>query len=207
MNKLEVKNLSHSYIDGMKKKKVLKNINVTFESGKFYAILGESGSGKTTLLSILSGLLNVEEGEILFNEESIKKKGLNNYRLTKVGIVFQNYNLISYLTAKENVEILMNIRKSKEKNKIYDYLKEVGIDEETADRNVLKLSGGEMQRVAIARCLSCNIPIILADEPTGNLDEENEENIINIFNKLKKDKIIIVVTHSSKLAKKSRCCI
>ena len=203
MNKLEVKNLSHSYIDGMKKKKVLKNINVTFESGKFYAILGESGSGKTTLLSILSGLLNVEEGEILFNEESIKKKGLNNYRLTKVGIVFQNYNLISYLTAKENVEILMNIRKSKEKNKIYDYLKEVGIDEETADRNVLKLSGGEMQRVAIARCLSCNIPIILADEPTGNLDEENEENIINIFNKLKKDKIIIVVTHSSKLAKKA----
>lgn len=203
MNKLEVKNLSHSYVDGMKKKKVLKDINVTFESGKFYAILGESGSGKTTLLSIMAGLLNREEGEILFNGEDIKKKGLNNYRLTKVGIIFQNYNLIPYMTAKENVETLMDIRKNKDKNKIYDYLKQVGIDKETADRNVLKLSGGEGQRVAIARCLSCNIPIILADEPTGNLDEENEENIIKVFNELKKDKIVIVVTHSSRIAKKA----
>ena len=206
MNKLEVKNLSHSYIDGMKKKKVLKDINVTFESGKFYAILGESGSGKTTFLSILSGLLNSQEGEILYNGENIKKGGLNNYRLTKVSIIFQNYNLIPYMTAIENVETLMDIRKEKgnKKEKAYKYLKEVGIDRETANRNVQKLSGGEAQRVAIARSISSNIPIILADEPTGNLDDENEENIINIFKDLKKkEKIVIVVTHSSKLAKKA----
>lgn len=204
MNKLEVKNLSHSYVDGIKKKKVLKNVNVTFESGKFYAILGESGSGKTTLLSIISGLLNQEEGEVLYNGENINKKGLNNYRLTKVSIIFQNYNLIPYMTGKENVETLMDIRKNKDKKSAYKYLEEVGINKETADRIVGKLSGGEQQRVSIARSISCNIPIIMADEPTGNLDEDNEEKIINIFNDLKKkDKIVIVVTHSARIAKKA----
>ena len=206
MNKLEIKNLSHSYVDGMKKKKVLNDLSLEFESGKFYAILGESGSGKTTFLSLIAGLLNAQEGEILFNGEDIKKNGLNNYRLTKMSIIFQNYNLIPYMTGVENIETLMNIRKEKSKSrkeKIYSLLKEVGIDKETANRNVQKLSGGEQQRVAIARSLSCDIPIILADEPTGNLDEENEEKIIEIFNKLKKDKIVIVVTHSSKIAKRA----
>ena len=204
MNKLEVKNLSHSYQDGMKKKKVLNDINVNFESGNFYAILGESGSGKTTFLSILSGLLKIENGDLIYNDKSIKKIGHNNYRLKMVNIIFQNYNLISYMTAVENVETLMDIRKVKVKNKkeeAYKLLRKVGINKETADRNVNLLSGGESQRVAIARSLASDIPILVADEPTGNLDNENEENIIKLFKKLAKDgKIVIVVTHSSKVA-------
>lgn len=204
MNKLEVKNLSHSYQDGMKKKKVLNDINVNFESGNFYAILGESGSGKTTFLSILSGLLKIENGDLIYNDKSIKEIGYNNYRLKMVNIIFQNYNLISYMTAVENVETLMDIRKVKVKNKkeeAYKLLRKVGINKETADRNVNLLSGGESQRVAIARSLASDIPILVADEPTGNLDNENEENIIKLFKKLAKDgKIVIVVTHSSKVA-------
>lgn len=204
MNKLEVKNLSHSYQDGMKKKKVLNDINVNFESGNFYAILGESGSGKTTFLSILSGLLKIENGDLIYNNKSIKEIGYNNYRLKMVNIIFQNYNLISYMTAVENVETLMDIRKVKVKNKreeAYKLLRKVGINKETADRNVNLLSGGESQRVAIARSLASDIPILVADEPTGNLDSENEENIIKLFKKLAKDgKIVIVVTHSSKVA-------
>lgn len=204
MNKLEVKNLSHSYQDGMNKKKVLNDINVNFESGNFYAILGESGSGKTTFLSILSGLLKIENGDLIYNDKSIKKIGHNNYRLKMVNIIFQNYNLISYMTAVENVETLMDIRKVKVKNKkeeAYKLLRKVGINKETADRNVNLLSGGESQRVAIARSLASDIPILVADEPTGNLDNENEENIIKLFKKLAKDgKIVIVVTHSSKVA-------
>lgn len=209
MNKIEVVNLSHFYQDGMQMKKVLDNISCSFESGKFYSILGQSGSGKTTLLSLLSGLDTIEEGDILYNGESIKKIGYNKYRNSYVNIIFQSYNLIPYMTAYENVEVALDIagiklNKEDKKEKILSTLNELGIDNSAAFRTVLKLSGGEQQRVAIARCLVIDIPFIMADEPTGNLDEDTEKKIIDIFKKLaKQGKGVIVVTHSKELAESS----
>lgn len=181
----------------------------SFESGKFYSILGQSGSGKTTLLSLLSGLDTIEEGDILYNGESIKKIGYNKYRNSYVNIIFQSYNLIPYMTAYENVEVALDIAgiklsKEDKKEKILSTLNELGIDNSAAFRTVLKLSGGEQQRVAIARCLVTDIPFIMADEPTGNLDEDTEKKIIDIFKKLaKQGKGVIVVTHSKELAESS----
>lgn len=209
MNKIEVVNLSHFYQDGMQMKKVLDNVSCSFESGKFYSILGQSGSGKTTLLSLLSGLDTIEEGDILYNGESIKKIGYNKYRNSYVNIIFQSYNLIPYMTAYENVEVALDIagiklNKEDKKEKILSTLNELGIDNSAAFRTVLKLSGGEQQRVAIARCLVIDIPFIMADEPTGNLDEDTEKKIIDIFKKLaKQGKGVIVVTHSKELADSS----
>ena len=206
MNKIEAKNIVHYYQDGMKLKKVLNNVSCEFESGKFYAILGESGSGKTTLLSLLSGLDTLKEGDILYNGKSIKEIGYNNYRNKYVNIIFQSYNLIPYMTAVENVEVAMDIagiklNRKEKKEKILNILNELGIDEDTASRTVLKLSGGEQQRVAIARCLSTDIPFVFADEPTGNLDEVTEKKIIDIFKKLaEQGKGVIVVTHSKAVA-------
>lgn len=209
MNKIEAVNLSHFYQDGMQMKKVLDNVSCSFESGKFYSILGQSGSGKTTLLSLLSGLDTIEEGDILYNGESIKKIGYNKYRNSYVNIIFQSYNLIPYMTAYENVEVALDIAgiklsKEEKKEKILSTLNELGIDNSAAFRTVLKLSGGEQQRVAIARCLVIDIPFIMADEPTGNLDEDTEKKIIDIFKKLaKQGKGVIVVTHSKELAESS----
>lgn len=204
MSKIKVRNLSHTYQDGVKRKKVLNNISCEFETGKFYAILGESGSGKTTFLSLISGLDTIEEGDILYDDVSIRKIGYNKYRLNNVNIIFQSYNLIPYMTAQENVMVAMDIMKLKIKNKKEEalrLLKSLGIDENTATRTVLKLSGGEQQRVAIARSLVGDIDFIMADEPTDNLDEETEEKIIKIFRDLvKKGKCVIVVTHSKKVA-------
>ena len=190
-------------------KKVLDNVSCSFESGKFYSILGQSGSGKTTLLSLISGLDTIEEGDILYNGESIKKIGYNKYRNSYVNIIFQSYNLIPYMTAYENVEVALDIAgiklsKEDKKEKILSTLNELGIDNSAAFRTVLKLSGGEQQRVAIARCLVIDIPFIMADEPTGNLDEDTEKKIIDIFKKLaKQGKGVIVVTHSKELAESS----
>lgn len=204
MDKIKVENLSHYYQDGNSRKRVLKDINITFETGKFYAILGESGSGKTTLLSLISGLDSVEEGNIYFNDKSVKKIGLNNYRLKNVNIIFQSYNLIPYMTAIENVIVamdIMNIKYKNKKEKALELLNSLGIDNQTASRTILKLSGGEQQRVAIARSLVGDVPFIMADEPTGNLDEETESKIIDIFKELvKKGKGVIVVTHSNNVA-------
>ena len=204
MSKIKVMNLSHTYQDGIKRKKVLNNISCEFETGKFYAILGESGSGKTTFLSLISGLDTLEEGNIFYNEESIKKIGYSKYRLNNVKIIFQSYNLIPYMTALENVIVPMDIMHLKIKDKKKEALKllnMLGIDNNTADRTVLKLSGGEQQRVTIARSLVGDIEFLMADEPTGNLDEENEERIIKIFKDLvDKGKCVIVVTHSKKVA-------
>lgn len=205
MSKIIVKNISHTYQDGIKRKKVLNNVSCEFETGKFYAILGESGSGKTTLLSLLAGLDTIEEGDIFYDDKSIKDIGYNNYRLNNVNIIFQSYNLIPYMTACENVEVAMDIMKLKIKDKREESLRllnSLGIDNNTASRCILRLSGGEQQRVAIARSLVGNIDFIMADEPTGNLDENTEERIIDLFKELVQNgKCVIVVTHSNKVAK------
>ena len=144
--------------------KVLDNVNYEFEKGKFYAILGASGAGKSTMLSLLAGLDAPTAGTVRFDGEDIAKKGYSYHRKHQISLVFQNYNLIDYLTPLENLR-LVNSKASTE------MLEKLGLDAKEAKRNVLLLSGGQQQRVAIGRALVSQAPVILADEPTGNLDE------------------------------------
>ncbi|MFK5883872.1 MAG: ABC transporter ATP-binding protein [Candidatus Izemoplasma sp.] len=204
---ITINNLYHKYEDGQKLRTVLKDIEATFETGKMYAILGESGSGKTTLLSLLSGLDSVQDGSISYLGKTIKEIGYTNYRKNYVNVIFQAYNLIKYMTALENVIVAMDIKKVNYKNKkekAYEILARLGIDKDTADREVLKISGGEQQRTAIARALVHDSKVILADEPSGNLDDKTEEGIMKIFKELADDgKCVIIVTHSQNVAKEA----
>ena len=181
-------------------KPVLKGINLSFEKGKFYAICGPSGCGKTTLLSLIGGLDEPKSGEILYEGESImgKGKGLAWHRRNNVAFVFQNYNLIEYMTPKENVLLTA-------KEDPIPILESLGITKEEAGRNILKLSGGQQQRVAIARVLASHAPVILADEPTGNLDEDTAAEITQILkdNAHKQGRCVIVVTHSDAVAEEA----
>lgn len=173
-----------------------------FEKNKIYAIVGKSGSGKTTLLSLMSGLDKPTSGKIIYNDKDISKIDENKYRSNHIGVVFQSYNLLPHLTALENVILSMDISSKKiinRKEKALDILKSVGINEEKSNRRILLLSGGEQQRVAIARALSYEPDVILADEPTGNLDPHNEKQIMDIFTRLahQEGKCVILVTHST----------
>lgn len=200
MNTLKVEDVSYSYMNASGEQQVLNDVNAEFRAGKMYAIVGESGSGKTTFLSLLSALDKLQEGDIKYNGKSVRKIGGSEFRLKYVNIVFQSYNLIKYMTAKENVEVAIDFDNRKvDANK---YLKQVGLSEEEGSRLIGKLSGGQQQRVAIARAIASNSPIIVADEPTGNLDEETEEKIIDLFKELahKDKKIVIIVTHSKQVA-------
>ena len=200
MNILKVEDVSYSYVNASGEQQVLKNVSVEFKEGKMYAIVGESGSGKTTFLSLISALDKMQEGDIKYNRKSLRKIGGSEFRLKYVNIVFQSYNLIKYMTAKENVEIAIDF--DNRKVDANTYLKQVGLSEEEGGRLIGKLSGGQQQRVAIARAIASNSPIIVADEPTGNLDEDTEEKIIELFKDLahKDKKIVIIVTHSKKVA-------
>ena len=201
MGILKLENVSYRYKDAPKDKYVFKNINYEFEQGKMYAIKGKSGSGKTTLLSLITGLEKCTEGNVLYDGKDLKKMNLDKYRNTDIGIVFQSYNLLPRLTAIENIVLSMDVSQVKVKNKkqrALELMKDVGLSEEQGNRKILKLSGGEQQRIAIARSLSYNPKIIIADEPTGNLDKETENEILKIFKHLAKEenKCIIIVTHS-----------
>ncbi len=205
MSILKIENLDYYYNDGDNKRYILKNISYEFQLGKMYAILGRSGSGKTTLLSLIGALDEPKTGKIFYNNVNINDIGLNNYRRNNVGIIFQSYNLIPYMTALENIKVAMSITVNKiscDNNAAYKLLNSVGIDYNKANRTINKLSGGEQQRVAIARALSTNVNIILADEPTGNLDGNTENQIIEIFKDLadNEGKCVIVVTHSQEIA-------
>lgn len=198
---LRLENIGYRYDDAPLDDYVLKNLNYEFECGKIYAIKGKSGSGKTTLLSLLSGLERCSEGDIYFEDKDLRKMDLDLYRSSHIGIIFQSYNLLPHLTASENIILSMDISKMKvdnKKEKAIELLKSVGLNESHANRMILKLSGGEQQRVAIARSLSYDSKIILADEPTGNLDRDTENEILKIFKKLakEKNKCVIIVTHS-----------
>ena len=197
-----------SYIYENTKQPVLKDISVDFEMGKLYSIIGKSGSGKTTFLSLLSGLDACTEGEILYDGKDLSEINRDFYRARDIGVIFQGYNLLLNKTAYENIELSMAISKAEhqgEKAYILNLLKSVGINEDTAYRKVLKLSGGEQQRVGIARALSHDPAIILADEPSGNLDHETENEIIRILADLahEQNKCVIIVTHSRKITKKA----
>ncbi len=200
---LKLEKLNYGYTDGGYRRQILKDLSYEFEQGRFYTILGPSGSGKTTLLSIIAGLDKQESGKIYYEGEDLEKIGLNKYRRNKIGIVFQQYNLISYLTGLENIELAMTETDNKipknQKEVAYALLEKFGIVKTKADRLVTKLSGGEQQRVAIARAIASNVDLIFADEPTGNLDTATEEEIIRIFRMLTEEfgKTVIVVTHSN----------
>lgn len=200
---LKLENLNYGYEDGGYKRQILKDLSYEFEQGQFYTILGPSGSGKTTLLSIIAGLDKQESGKIYYEGEDLDKIGLYKYRRNKIGIVFQQYNLISYLTGLENIELAMtetdNSIPKNQKEVAYALLEKFGIVKSKADRLVTKLSGGEQQRVAIARAIASNVDLIFADEPTGNLDTATEQEIIKIFRMLTEEfgKTVIVVTHSN----------
>ena len=200
MSTLKVEDLAYSYKNAAGEQQVLKKINAEFKSGKMYAIIGESGSGKTTLLSLLSALDKLQDGDISYDGKSLREIGAAEFRLKYVNIVFQSYNLIKYMTGRENVQIAIDFDNSKADPN--EYLKQVGLTEEEGSRLVGKLSGGQQQRVAIARALASNAPIIVADEPTGNLDEDTEEKLIDLFKDLahKQKKIVIIVTHSKQVA-------
>lgn len=203
MSELKLENISFKY----DKKLVLKDINYEFEAGKIYAIVGKSGSGKTTLLSVLSGLATQTSGKILYKGKDIKDINKYEFRSKFVGVIFQNFNLLTKLTALENVRLSIDIAKVKVKDKnkyAKELLKSVGLNDEEINRRILKLSGGQQQRIAIARALSYNPDIILADEPTGNLDGQTRDEIMNILRELaQKGKCIIMVTHSTNLAQKA----
>lgn len=201
--RLNIENLSFSYIDGDNIKEVLKDINIEFIENKFYCITGPSGCGKTTLLSLIGTLDKPQNGKITLNGHNVNDNEYV-YRKEQIGFVFQNYNLINYLTAYENVELARKIaKKDINKDEIYNMLNLVGIDNQTANRKAIKLSGGEQQRVAIARALINNPSIILADEPTGNLDSDTSKNIVNIFVRLAHEfnKCVIMVTHNPDISK------
>lgn len=203
MSILQLDGVSYSYDGG--KTKVLNQVSFTFEKGKVYAVMGKSGAGKTTLLSLLSGLASPTSGKILFDGRDIKKMDKYKFRSRDVGVIFQSFNLLPHLTAVENVELSIDVSGKKLKDKreqAFALLGRVDIDLPTAKRRILKLSGGEQQRVAIARALAYDPDIILADEPTGNLDMGTQEEVIGILKSLAvgENKCIIIVTHSPTVA-------
>ncbi len=198
---LSIQNASYRYSDAEEDEFALKDINYDFEKGKIYAIRGKSGSGKTTLLSLISGLERCTDGKIIFDGKDLKNMNLDKYRSREIGIVFQSYNLLPFMTASENIVLSMDasgLKIDNKKEKAVELMLSVGLKRSHANRRVLKLSGGEQQRVAIARSLSYNPKMILADEPTGNLDKQTESEILDIFKKLahEENKCVIIVTHS-----------
>ncbi len=203
MSLIELKNASYQYRGTQKN--VIKNMNLEFEKGKLYVIMGKSGAGKSTLLSLLSGLDLPTEGDVLVDGRSMKDLDRDHYRSQTVGVIFQGYNLLTTSNAIENIVLSMKINGGKYKNSketALGLLQSVGIDEDSAHRKVLKLSGGEQQRVGIARALAYNPDIIIADEPTGNLDHETSGQIMSILQKLahEENRCVIVVTHSREVS-------
>lgn len=189
---LATKDLTYYYFSD---RNIFEGLDLEFKRGKVYVILGASGSGKTTLLSLLGGLDTPKGGEILFEGKDIAEMGLEQYRHNCVSFVFQNYNLIEYMTPKENVQLV-------DAHATTDTLHQIGLTDDEINRNVLKLSGGQQQRIAIARALASSAPVILADEPTGNLDEDTAHDVTELLVEHARslNKCVIIVSHSNEVA-------
>ena len=194
---LEANHISYTYRT-QKNSPVLHQISAGFEAGKFYSIIGSSGSGKTTFLSLLAGLDTPNEGVIQYDGEDIQKCGLNFHRRHHISLVFQNYNLIDYLTAQENIKLGGN----KDPREL---LTKVNIPQDAWNRNVLQLSGGQQQRVGIARAFVTDPSVVFADEPTGNLDPANSNEIMKILDQVNKQgTTVLVVTHNMEIVQQMK---
>ncbi|MEU5343325.1 ABC transporter ATP-binding protein [Streptomyces sp. NPDC020766] len=202
---LQLSGLSRAYQSGTSRRTVLKDVDYSFEEGRMYAVVGPSGSGKTTLLSLAGGLDSPTRGSVRFRGRDVSEIGLGRYRNRHVATVFQSLNLLTYMTAVQNVTSAMEITGVKgvrKKQRAVELLGLLGVDEADQHRKALELSGGQQQRVAIARALACEVDILFADEPTGSLDQDTADGIIEVFRKLAHDdgKCVILVTHARAVA-------
>ena len=202
MSILALQHVSYQY-EGTQKV-IFKDLNMNFETSRIYTIVGKSGAGKTTLLSLISGLDIATSGSIEYQGENLTKINRNQYRAKSAGIVFQNLNLLTNTTAIDNIVLSMHIsgvKRTDKKTHAMKLLERVGISPEKAQRKILQLSGGEQQRIGIARALAHNPDLIIADEPTGNLDKKTEARVLKIFESLAHDegKCVIIVTHSKRV--------
>ncbi|MFF4095129.1 ABC transporter ATP-binding protein [Streptomyces sp. NPDC001834] len=202
---LHLSGVSRTYQSGNSRRTVLKDLSYSFEEGRMYSVIGPSGSGKTTLLSLASGLDSPTRGSVHFRGEDVARIGLGRYRNRHVATVFQSLNLLTYMTAVQNITSAMEITGAKgvnKKKRATELLGLLGIDQADQHRRTLELSGGQQQRVAIARALACEVDILFADEPTGSLDQVTADGIIEVFRKLAHDegKCVILVTHSREVA-------
>ena len=208
MAKITSQGTSYSYTTKFQTVHAVKDATFSFDVGKVYAITGESGSGKSTLLSLLAGLDLPEEGEISIDGNSMSGMNRDMYRRTEASVVYQSYHLLPLLTAEENVMLPMELRrvpKAERKKKAAELLAKVGIGEDKRGKFPKMMSGGEQQRVAIARSLASGGRILLADEPTGNLDTENGQKIIDLLLSLAHDDgyLVVVVTHNPDVARQA----
>lgn len=203
---VSVNNVSYSYKTKYQTVHAVKNVSLCAKSGEFCALIGKSGSGKTTLLSLIAGLDVPSEGNVFINGNDLKDMDINVYRRKQMSLIYQNYNLFPLLTVQENVAfplILNKIPKKEAMQTAKETLLRIGLGESYLKRLPSMLSGGEQQRVAIARSLANSTELILADEPTGNLDAENSKDIVDLLKKLAHDenRCVIVVTHDLQIAK------
>lgn len=208
MSLLKLENVSYIYKNRYQSVKAVNDVTFEFEEGRVYAIVGKSGSGKTTTLSMLAGLDLPTNGRVIYDGKSTDRINRDRYRREDIAVIYQGFNLFPLLTVLENVMYpirLQGHKKREAKQKAYEMLEKVGLEEKHAKRYPSMLSGGEQQRVAIARALAANSRVILADEPTGNLDVENSKNIVQILTRLAHEfnYCVIIVTHDLAIAEQA----
>ncbi|MBS6447747.1 MAG: ABC transporter ATP-binding protein [Clostridiales bacterium] len=204
---LEITNLSYDYITKAGRVHAVKEATASFDTGVVYAIVGRSGSGKSTLMSLMAGLDVPKEGKILYEGVELASIDRDRYRREHVGMIFQSYYLLPQLTAVENVELALELSKyaGNRRERAMEMLSLVGITKEQFRKRSPEFSGGEQQRIAVARAIAADPSVILADEPTGNLDNENSLNIVGILGDLahRFGKCVIIITHASEVAERA----
>ena len=208
MNVIKVENVSYRYSSHYQTTYALREVNAQFRSGQFCVIEGKSGSGKTTMLSLLAGLDLPSEGTIYLDGKSYRELDRDELRRRRLSIIFQNYNLFPMLTVQENIAYPLGLtgqKKGNWKERVNEILEDVGLDKTMRKKYPGMLSGGEQQRVAIARTIASGAPIILADEPTGNLDTANSKRIVDNLKKLSREdgRCVILVTHDPDIARQA----
>lgn len=208
MERIKAESVSYSYQNKYQTVEAVKEVSCTFETGKLYVITGESGSGKSTFLSLLAGLDCPGSGRILVDGEDLSRIDRDAYRREKVSVIYQAFHLFPLLTALENVMYpleLQGMARKEAKEKASEYLEEVGISKKLHGQYPKMMSGGEQQRTAVARAMASGGRIVLADEPTGNLDTENEEKVVELLLSLAHDRdfLVIMVTHNKQIAEQA----